>query len=78
MFEAVKEKLGFDDDTDKCRAIVDEEPMELCGEDAWGWTLDGNIQYCEKHMPSEAHHQYIRGEPVTFFIPETGERVTKK
>lgn len=78
MFDKIRERFGSDsDEFEGCRAVVDEESGELCGEDAFGWNGSKTIIYCESHMPSEAHHQFNRVDPVTFYIPETDEFVEK-
>lgn len=57
-----------------CRAVVDDE---LCGRDVFGRNGSGEIRFCRRHVPNEASPHLHRTNPVTFYLPEEDEYVTK-
>lgn len=47
----IRKLLGLEKDEVTCNALVD---GEVCGREAWGWTLGKTHRYCEHHVPDEA------------------------
>lgn len=70
----VKSKFNIGDKEDRCRAVIDEDTGEICGNRAWGrGCSDGyEIKYCKEdnHVPSDATPWGGRMEPLKFYIPE--------
>lgn len=78
MFEWIRERFSSEpDEFEGCRAVVNEESGELCGDTVYGRDSSGRVRYCREHIPSEAV-PYGRIGTVTFYIPEDDEFVERE
>ena len=84
LLDRIRSSLGLVDKNDiGCRAVIDEESGEVCGNAVWGrGCVDGyEVKYCRKdnHVPSNAT-PWSGGlvDPLTFYIPEDDELIEVK
>lgn len=76
MIHAVKSILGLTEDPYDigCRAVRDDGT--ICENEPIGRSGDGRIEYCDRHVPSEAS-TYGRIGSVEFYIPEEDKLIQK-
>lgn len=76
MLETLRE-LVSSKESEGCRAVVSEDPVELCGNDVYGRggrDGPGEVLYCEDHVPSAAIPWMTgRVHEVRFYVPEADE-----